>query len=248
MLDYTKDDHDLRQGGIAVYCGSSMGTQKAYVAAAESLGKALATRNRPLVYGGGVKGIMGVVSNSVLAHGGEVTGIIPYAMVAGGGEKPKSDEEDGVELQDTRRERVKTVVVQSMHERKVEMAKRVDGFIGLPGGYGTFEEVLEVTTWTQLGIHDKPVVLVNILGFWNPLRELIRQSVQAGFIRTASEKLIIFIDGPTNQEEHMTFDWGSAALTAIDDWELGNNNPLFDWTLKMNGAAEKKKSDKLIAT
>lgn len=246
MASSTNGNHG---GAVAVYCGSSMGKQDAHVAAARSIGKALALQKRSLVYGGGSKGIMGVVSGAVLENGGKVTGIIPHAMIISGGEGSRVDDEEakGVELKEKGREAVETVVVQSMHERKVEMAKRADGFIGLPGGFGTFEEVLEVTTWTQLGIHDKPVVLCNVLGFWNPLRELIRHSVQEGFIRSASEGLIIFVDGPASTEEHLDFDWGTATLAALDKWAQGHNKPLFDWAQKMNGL-EDKEEGRWIAT
>jgi len=125
-----------------------------------------------------------------------------------------------------------------MHERKVEMAQRVQGFIGLPGGFGTFEEVLEVTTWTQLGIHDKPVVLLNVLSFWEPLKTLIRTSVEAGFIRSFSERLVIFVDGPADPQEHEKFDWGKAALEAIESWEQGKNNPLYDWSMKSDSTQQ----------
>ncbi|KAF9453253.1 hypothetical protein P691DRAFT_755706 [Macrolepiota fuliginosa MF-IS2] len=236
-------------GGVAVYCGSSTGEQKAYVTAAESLGKALARQNRPLVYGGGSKGIMGVVSGTVLEHGGKVTGIVPYAMVISGGEREKGDSEKTlrVDIKEKGREAVETFVVQSMHERKVEMARRSVGFVGLPGGFGTFEEVLEVTTWTQLGIHDKPVVLVNVLGFWDPLRQLIKRSIQEGFIKSTSEHLVTFVDGPANPEEHPTYDWGTATLAALDEWERGRHHALFDWTQKMDGTADRK-DGQLIAT
>lgn len=158
-----------------------------------------------------------------------------------------------------------------MHERKVEMAKRVNGFVGLPGGFGTFEEVnfgaklftyssnnsifpkvMEVTTWTQLGIHDKrefdskisasfrvigwyscilyeAVVLLNVLSFWDPLRVLVKSSIDAGFIKPSSERLIIFVDGPEDKGEHESYDWGKAALDALDSWERGSNEGLFTW-------------------
>lgn len=90
------------------------------------------------------------------------------------------------------------------------------------------------------------VVLANVLGFWDPLRQLIRHSIQEGFIRAVSEALVIFVDGPVNPEEHLTFDWGKATLAALDEWKRGRNNPLFDWTRKMNGVADKE--DKWIAT
>ncbi|KAF9483869.1 hypothetical protein BDN70DRAFT_873261 [Pholiota conissans] len=216
---------------VAVYCGSSLGKHAAFSTAAKSVGYALAAADRTLVYGGGSKGIMGVVSGSVLEKGGKVIGVIPQAMIAAGGEKDKL--EDGsprAVLEELGREAVETILVESMHERKVEMAKRVNGFIGLPGGFGTFEEVMEVTTWTQIGIHDKPVVLLNVLSFWDPLRVLIKNSIDAGFIRPTSERLIVFVDGPEDKVEHEFFDWGRAALHALDSWERGSSNGLFKWT------------------
>ncbi|KAI0062008.1 hypothetical protein BV25DRAFT_1825875 [Artomyces pyxidatus] len=192
----------------------------------------MATQNRPLVYGGGSKGIMGVVSGSVLEHGGKVTGVIPSAMLAAGGEGQAGGELNStlhVKLNEAGREEVETIVVHSMHERKVEMARRAGGFIGLPGGYGTFEEVFEAITWTQLGIHSKPVVLVNVLGFFDPLRALVRGAIKGGFIRPQSERLVIFVDGPADHSEHEDFDWGSATLAEFDRWEAVDEG-IFKWT------------------
>ncbi|CAA7267891.1 unnamed protein product [Cyclocybe aegerita] len=214
---------------VAVYCGSSTGRYLAFTAAAASVGRALAIDGRLLVYGGGSKGIMGVVSGAVLGQGGEVIGVIPKAMLIGGGEGDKGDNPLCVDLNEVGRGKI---VVESMHERKVEMAKRVEGFIGLPGGFGTFEEVLEVTTWSQLGIHDKPVVLLNVLSFWEPLRVLIKSSIDAGFIRPASESLVLFVDGPAAPEDHESFDWGKAALDALKAWKGRQSKPLFDWSKK----------------
>ncbi|EAU88318.2 hypothetical protein CC1G_05084 [Coprinopsis cinerea okayama7 len=222
-------------GAIAVYCASSTGNHRAFASAAISVGKALASANRPLVYGGGSKGIMGIVSGACLDSGGKVTGIVPYAMVAAGGEGEKTKSSVMVELNEAGREKVETIVVDSMHERKVQMSVRSDGFIALPGGFGTFEELLEVTTWTQIGIHKKPVVLVNVLGFWNPLRELIRSSIGHGFISPQNEDIIVFVDGPEKLEEHETFDWGAAALKAIDGWTLEQETPAFQWTKGLDG-------------
>ncbi|KAJ7460932.1 hypothetical protein B0H11DRAFT_2057457 [Mycena galericulata] len=217
---------------VAVYCGSSMGTEKAFTAAAtcrssvgldlfkiltilSALGHAIGEAKRPLVYGGGNKGIMGVVSGAVLERGGKVTGIVPYAMVAAGGESEKVKSGVSVILDEAGREQIEHIVVDSMHERKVDMAKRVAGFFGLPGGFGTFEEVLEVTTWTQLGIHNKPVVVLNVLSFFEPLRQLINNG----------------IDSST---EHECFNWGEAALKALDSWKRAEDG-LFDWTARVEG-------------
>ncbi|KAF7294690.1 hypothetical protein MIND_01006100 [Mycena indigotica] len=226
---------------IAVYCGSSMGTHRAFSAAAISVGHAIAAQNRQLVYGGGNQGLMGVVSGAVIQCGGKVTGVVPYAMVGGESEKAPGV---SVDLNEVGRERIEHVVVNSMHERKVEMAQRVGGFIGLPGGFGTYEEVLEVTTWTQLGIHNKPVVLVNALGFYEPLRQLVDNGIKFGFIKPNSRDLIIFVDGPSSYDDHETFDWGTAALAALNTWKRDAEDALFKWT----ETKEKKQVDPLQST
>ncbi|KAJ6488471.1 hypothetical protein C8R47DRAFT_480055 [Mycena vitilis] len=226
---------DSSPNAVAVYCGSSFGTEKAFHSAAISLGHAIADANRPLVYGGGSKGIMGVVSGAVLEHGGKVTGVVPHAMVAAGGESEKGDSGLNVRLDEAGREKIEHIVVDSMHERKVEMARRAAGFVGLPGGFGTFEEVLEVTTWTQLGIHNKPVVLLNVCGFFEPLRLLIDNGITYGFIRPVSKDLIIFVDGPSSHSKHEAFNWGEAALIALDGWKRDEQSGLFKWTKSKDG-------------
>ncbi|KAJ6500602.1 hypothetical protein C8R45DRAFT_978305 [Mycena sanguinolenta] len=223
---------------VAVYCGSSPGTEKAFTSAALSLGHALAEAQRPLVYGGGSKGIMGVVSAAVLERNGQVTGIVPAAMVAAGGEGNPAD----VILNEPGREKIENIVVGSMHERKVEMARKAAGFIGLPGGFGTFEEVLEVITWTQLGIHNKPVVLLNVCSFWEPLRQLIDNGVTYKFIKPISKDLVVFVDGPSSHREHETFNWGQAALEALDGWKRSPEHGLYNWT------SDKKGNDALEST
>jgi len=195
---------------VAVFCGSSIGKHRAFTAAAVSLGRALASAKRPLVYGGGWAGIMGVISSTVLEEGGKVVGVIPTSMFTGSEDVGKKD-------------LLETIIVDSIHERMVEMAKRADGFIGLPGGFGTFEEVLEATTWTQLGIHDKPIFLLNVMKFWEPLRVLVDTGIDAGFISKADRRLITFVDGPNALEEHESFDWGSAGLDALNTWEHGHS-------------------------
>ncbi|THV07998.1 hypothetical protein K435DRAFT_741547 [Dendrothele bispora CBS 962.96] len=214
---------------IAVYCGSSTGREPAYAKAAASVGKALGNKDRRLVYGGGFSGLMGAVSDAVLVSGGRITGITPRAIFDAGGEGTKPNLYPGSEASCSDQ-----VLVDSMHERKVEMAKRAAGFIGLPGGFGTFDEVVEATTWTQIGIHDKPVVLLNVLSFYEPLRQLIKNSIEAGFIQPEYEKIVIFVDGPANREAHADFDWGEAAVDAIDDWRIERakrmSKTMFDWT------------------
>ncbi|KAL0580447.1 hypothetical protein V5O48_001601 [Marasmius crinis-equi] len=227
---------------ITVYCGSSTGSEPAFAKAATSVGTALAKADHRLVYGGGNKGLMGAVSRAVIAGGGRVTGVIPNAMIAAGGEQEKVrldvDEKSALVSLDPDDEKFQTIIVPSMHQRKVEMARRSCAFIGLPGGFGTFEEVCEAVTWTQLGIHDKPVVLINVLSFYDPLRQLIKGSVASGFIQQYNQNLVVFVDGPAAREEHETFDWGTAALDAIEHWHEARDTvprSLFNWTKKMDG-------------
>jgi len=228
---------------VAVYCASSLGKEKAFQNAALSLGEALGMADRPLVYGGGSKGLMGIVSGGVLSAGGRVTGVVPYAMVAAGGEKEqaKGHAPPGygrVTLDEAGREAVQTIVVDSMHERKMEMAKRACAFVGLPGGYGTFEEILEVVTWSQLGIHSKPIILLNVLSFYEPLRALIQTSIRSGFISPNNLHLITFVDGPGPDDlpAHEDFGWGIAALEALEKWENAVREFTYDWTKRLEGS------------
>jgi len=141
-------------------------------------------------------------------------------------------------LDEKRRGQIETIIVDSMHERKVEMAKRVGAFVGLPGGFGTFEEILEVITWTQLNIHNKPVILLNVLSFYNPLRELIRNGIREGFIKPQNEQLCVFVDGPADHKDHESFDWGQAAVDAIDTWQYDQIQTYpFHWTKDVDTSA-----------
>ena len=154
---------------ICVYCGSGPGTDPAFVAAARDFGRILAHERVRLVYGGGSLGLMGALANSVLDHGGEVTGIIPEFLTTR-------------EKKLTRAQEV--IVTRDMHERKRIMFERADGFVALPGGIGTLEETIEQMTWKQLGRHKKPIALVNIHGFWNPLFELFEHMREMQFIHS----------------------------------------------------------------
>ena len=139
---------------VAVYCGSSAGTNPRYVAQAQALGAALVAQNLTLVYGGGRVGLMGTIADAVLAHGGQVIGVIPDFLA-----NKELAHLGCTELH----------VVKSMHERKLLMAERADGFVAMPGGYGTLEELFEVLTWGQLGLHRKPVALLNVDGYYDHL-------------------------------------------------------------------------------
>lgn len=157
---------------VCVYCGSGAGENPAFAEAARALGQALASADTRLVYGGGDLGLMGIVARSVLKHGGHVTGIMPGFLH--GRERMLVDVHE-------------LVVVDSMHERKHLMFERSDAFVALPGGIGTLEEFVEQLTWSQLGRHRKPIVLVNILGFWDPLLELFDKMIGHNFIRSGFE-------------------------------------------------------------
>jgi len=155
---------------LCVYCGSSPGTEPAFLEAARSFGKILAESEIRLVYGGGSTGLMGALATAVLDHGGEVTGIIPEFL--------------------TRRERPRRlpqelIVTTDMHDRKWRMFERADGFVALPGGIGTLEEVVEQLTWAQLGRHKKPILIANINGYWDPLLELFAHMQAQNFIPPA---------------------------------------------------------------
>jgi hypothetical protein len=161
---------------IAVYCGSNKGVRPEYVAAAERLGALLAREKIELVYGGGMVGLMGAVANAALKHGGHVIGVIPEKLVI--------KEVVHEKLPDRR-------IVKTMHERKALMAELSDGFIALPGGYGTFEEFFEVLAWSQLGWHKKPFGLLNIAGFYGQLIAFLDHTTSEGFIRPQHRELVI---------------------------------------------------------
>lgn len=160
---------------VAVYCGSSPGNDPAFTDAAIETGKELARRGLELVYGGGRVGLMGAVADAVLAAGGVVHGIITTALL---------DAEVGhVGL--TRLE-----VVDSMHDRKLRMADLADGFLALPGGFGTWDELFEVITWTQLGIHSKPAAVLNTNGYWDGLLQQTKHAAASGFMKEIHADLL----------------------------------------------------------
>lgn len=161
---------------ICVFCGSSPGKNPNYRHAAIQLGNQLVERNIDLVYGGGSIGLMGLVSQAVYDGGRHVMGVIPFSLM------PK--EITGETIGEVR-------PVSDMHQRKAEMARQADAFIALPGGYGTLEELLEVITWAQLGIHEKPVGLLNVDGYYNSLLSFIDTAVDEGFITPVARCIIV---------------------------------------------------------
>jgi uncharacterized protein (TIGR00730 family) len=157
---------------LCVYCGSGPGRNPAYLEAARQLGQALAEDGIGLVYGGGSLGLMGEVARATLAAGGHVTGIIPEFLVTR--ERMLSDVNE-------------LIVTANMHERKMTMFERSDGFVALPGGIGTLEELVEITTWAQLDRHNKPIILCNINSYWDPLVTLFNHMRDENFIRPELE-------------------------------------------------------------
>lgn len=166
---------------ICVFCGSNAGHNPVYRAEAEKLGRLLAARNIELVYGGGNIGLMGAVADACLGAGGTVIGIIPEALM---GKEVAGRAVDHRTL--TRLE-----VVDSMHTRKARMAELSDGFIALPGGFGTFEELCEILTWGQLGFHVKPIGLLNVNGFYDPLLAMFDRAVSDGFLREQNRAMAL---------------------------------------------------------
>ena len=166
---------------ICVFCGSNIGRDPRYRAEAESLGRLLAAHGIELVYGGGNVGLMGAIADACLAAGGMVIGVIPEALV---GKEVAGRVVDHQAL--TRME-----VVDSMHTRKARMAELSDGFVALPGGFGTFEEFCEVLTWGQLGFHVKPMGLLNVAGFFDPLLTMFDHAVDQGFLRAENRAMAL---------------------------------------------------------
>lgn len=161
---------------VTVFCGSSAGSDDIYRSEAERLGKALAEQSIKLIYGGAKVGLMGVVANAVLEAGGEVIGVLPRFL------RSKEIAHDGL---------TDLILVESMHDRKTKMHQLSDGVIALPGGYGTLEELFEMLTWAQLGLHKKPIGLLNVNGYFDALIVLVQNMVDKGFLKTVNQKMLL---------------------------------------------------------
>lgn len=190
---------------ICVFCGARHGERQAYRDATESLGKLMADEGIELVWGGGHVGLMGVVADAVLEAGGRAFGVIPDFMA-----ERELEHRGATEMR----------VVDSMHTRKAAMAERAQGFIALPGGYGTLDELFEILTWGQLHIHRKPIGLLNVEGFYEPLLAMLRHMVQEGFVKPENLGLFCVADTP------------AALLAAMRAWQAPSEA---DWvpTLSM---------------
>lgn len=186
---------------LCVYCGASVGTLPVYADAARVLATAMVERDIALVYGGGNVGLMGIIADEVLQRGGDVTGVIPTALV---------DREVG------HQGLTRLHVVDTMHQRKAMMAELADGFIAMPGGIGTLEELFEVLTWSQLGFHDKPIGLLNVGGFYDGLITFIDHIASQGFLRTHHRQLLMH-DADA-----------SDLLTQFTEWKSGSIDKLLN--------------------
>ncbi|MFC4158044.1 LOG family protein [Chitinimonas lacunae] len=190
---------------ICVFCGSSFGSRPSYRQAAIELGQLMAKEDIALVWGGGKVGLMGTVADAVLQAGGEAVGVIPGFMVEKELAHPEASE---------------MIEVDSMHTRKALMADRAEGFIALPGGFGTFDELFEILTWAQLHIHGKPVGLLNTDGYYDPLLAMVEHSVREGFVRPANRDLFCVASTPAD------------LIAAMRE----HRAPQGDWTVKLTSA------------
>lgn len=161
---------------ICVFAGSNVGERPEFQAEARQLGEILVQNNIELVYGGSCVGLMGEVANQVLELGGHVTGVMPRGLFRG-----EIVHQGLTEL----------IEVETMHERKAKMSELADAFIALPGGYGTFEELFEVVCWSQIGIHEKPVGLLNIAEFYTPLLQMVDRAAEEGFMNPSNKELLV---------------------------------------------------------
>jgi uncharacterized protein (TIGR00730 family) len=186
---------------ICVFCGSSKGNRQAFIDAAREMGAAVAERGLTLVYGAGNVGLMDVLANEVLDRGGEVIGVIPEKLV---------------ELEVVHTGLTECRVVGDMHERKALMAELSDGFIAMPGGIGTLEELFEALTWTQLGYHHKPCALLDAAGYYRHLIRFLEQAVEAGFFRAEHYANMKVSEDPREILTHFE----SCEVTSLDKWTL----------------------------
>jgi uncharacterized protein (TIGR00730 family) len=187
---------------ICVFSGSNMGIRPEYQQAARELGQELVARGLGLVYGGASVGLMGAVANTVLAEGGEVIGVIPRALFR----------------REVAHKQLTTLhEVSSMHERKALMADLSDGFIALPGGFGTFDELFEITTWSQLGLHTKPIGLLNAKGYFLPLLALVNHATTEGFISAFHADILLHSDNPADLLDRFASYSPSAILSKWTD-------------------------------
>ncbi|ANF82601.1 Rossman fold protein, TIGR00730 family [Acinetobacter sp. NCu2D-2] len=191
---------------IAIFCGSALGNSPVYAAIAEKVGQSLANRNMTLVYGGGRSGLMGIVADAALAAGGKVIGVIPTQLVDHELAHPHLTE---------------LHVVENMHERKTKMSELADGFVAIPGGVGTLEEIFEQWTWAQLGIHEKPCAFLNAENFYTGLIQFIQHTTEQGFTKERfAEKLIVDTDFESILDQFEQYQAPQAKWGMVDQQDL----------------------------
>ncbi|HZA84458.1 MAG TPA: TIGR00730 family Rossman fold protein [Actinomycetes bacterium] len=206
---------------VCVFCSSAEGLAEVYRSAARDLGRELATRGHRLVYGGGNVGLMGELARSVHEHGGTMVGVIPQGLV---------DRELAYDPAD------ELLVTGTLRERKAEMDARADAFVALPGGFGTLEELLEVLTLRQLRLHDRPIVLVNVAGYWDPFLAMVADMVGQGFApfgegslfqvaKTAAEAVDLAEAGPRPIGGRFDGRGAPVAEAAVEDWTAAPTDP-----------------------
>lgn len=190
---------------VCLFCGSNKGQRPEYISAAADFGRTLAEQGITLVYGAGKVGLMGVAADAALAAGGKVIGVIPEFL------KAKEVAHLGL---------TELYVTDTMHQRKALMAELADGFVALPGGFGTFDELFEILTWAQLAVHDKPVGLLDVAGFYQPLLALTRHAVDEGFVPASNMELfshspdiVTLLDAMRNYQPRHTAKWLDLAHT-----------------------------------
>ncbi len=195
----------MRLKRIAVFCGSSFGKDGIYEKQAFKLGEILAERKIGLVYGGASVGLMNALANGSLSKGGHVTGVLPVFI-----------KDKGI----AHKNLTEMILVDTMHERKTKMNELSDGVVALPGGFGTLEEFFETLTWAQLGLHRKPVGLLNIKGFYDSLKILTQTMVNEGFLKEANRKMLLISD----DIEHLLDQMENYIAPTIDKWIIRENN------------------------
>ncbi len=188
---------------ITVFCGSSSGLDDLYKDQAYALGATLAELRLGVVYGGAKVGLMGAVASGALKNGGEVIGVLPYFL--------QSKEIAHENL-------TKLILVDTMHERKMKMHELSDGIIALPGGYGTLEELFEMLTWAQLGLHRKPAALLNIGGYFDPLMDMVNTMVKKGFLKKENRDMLLVSDNP----ESLLFEMENYRAPVVPKWISGD--------------------------
>ena len=164
---------------ITVFCGSSLGAKEIFQTTAFDVGKTLANLNIGIIYGGARVGLMGALAEGCLQNDGKVTGVIPGFLM---------------DKEIVHQKLTELIIVDTMHERKTKMNDLCDGIIALPGGFGTLEELFEMFTWAQLGLHKKPVAIMNIDGFYDPLNSLVKTMVDSGFLKEVNREMLIMSD------------------------------------------------------